>query len=144
MHGGGTALTPADEDHTATIHSLMPLAKTLGIQVLHYTPAEVRARLGWSQELCTAGGALHGGVIMALADSTGACCAYLHLPENAAGTTTIESKTNFLRAVRGGYVEAVSQPVHVGGTLIVVQTDVRDDGGRMVARVLQSQLVLGR
>lgn len=80
---------------------------------------------------------------MALADSTGAACAFLNLPAGASGTTTVESKTNFLRAVREGYVESSSRPLHTGRTLIVVETDLRDDRDRLVARVTQSQLVLG-
>ena len=122
----------------------MPFARTLAIEVLKYTPEEIRARLGWSEELCTAGGVLHGGVLMALADTTGGACAYLNLPEGAQGTTTIESKTNFLRAVRSGFAEARSRPLHTGRTVIVVETDVLDDRDRLVARVTQSQLVLAR
>jgi 1,4-dihydroxy-2-naphthoyl-CoA hydrolase len=81
---------------------------------------------------------------MALADNTGALCAVLNLPDDAEGTTTVESKTNFLRAVRGGYVEAVSRPLHAGRTLLVIETDIRDGQQRLVARVTQSQLVLAR
>ncbi len=130
-------------DPTATFHGLMPFTRTLGMVVLAYTPTEVRARLAWSEELCTGGGAMHGGVVMALADSTGAACAYLNLPEGA-GTTTIESKTNFIRAVQSGHVEAVSRPLHVGRRVIVVDTDVIDGRQSLVARVTQSQLVLNR
>lgn len=79
---------------------------------------------------------------MALADSTGGLCAYLNLPDQAAGTTTIESKTNFLRAVRTGHVEAISRPLHAGNTIIVIETDLHDADQRLVARVTQSQLVL--
>lgn len=67
---------------------------------------------------------------------------FLTLPDGAAGTTTVESKTNFLRAVRGGYAEAVARPLHSGRTLIVVETDVRDERDRLAARVTQTQLVL--
>jgi 1,4-dihydroxy-2-naphthoyl-CoA hydrolase len=130
------------DDLTATIHGLMPFARTLSIEVAAYTPEEVRARLGWSAELCTADGVLHGGAVMALADTTGGACAFLNLPEGAAATTTVESKTNFLRAVRSGFAEATSRPLHTGRTVIVVETDVRDDRERLVARVTQSQLVL--
>jgi uncharacterized protein (TIGR00369 family) len=119
----------------------MPLAHLLGIEILDQGPDEVRGRMPWRAELCTAGGVLHGGAIMALADSTGALCAFHHLPAGA-GTTTIESKTNFLRAVRAGHVEAVSRPVHAGGTIVVVSTDVLDPGGKLVARTTQTQLVL--
>lgn len=124
------------------LEELMPFAATLGIEWLARTPDEVRARLAWSPGLCTAGGLLHGGVLMALADSTGALCAFDHLPGEAAGTTTVESKTNFLRGVREGYVEAVSRALHVGRTIIVVDTHLTDATGRLVARVSQSQLVL--
>jgi uncharacterized protein (TIGR00369 family) len=127
---------------TETFHEQMPFTKTLGITVVAYTADEVRARLAWDAGLCTSGGILHGGALMALADSTGGACAFLNLPAGSAGTTTVESKTNFLRAVRDGYVEAVSRPLHKGRTLIVVETDLRDDRDRLVAKVTQSQLVL--
>ena len=80
---------------------------------------------------------------MSLADSCGGACAFAHLPEGAAGTSTIESKTNFFRAVREGYVHAVARPLHVGRSTIVVETDLFDDDGRRVARVTQTQAVLG-
>jgi 1,4-dihydroxy-2-naphthoyl-CoA hydrolase len=132
------------EDATATFHTLMPFTAMIGIEVLVYTPAEVRAKLVWSEELCTVNGAMHGGAIMALADSTGAACAYLNLPEGARGTTTIESKTNFIRALRAGHAEAVTRPLHVGRTVMVLDTDVVDNGQELLARVTQSQLVLTR
>ena len=128
---------------TAAAHRLMPFAGTLGLEMITNGKDEVRARLAWSPTLCTSGEILHGGAIMALADSTGAFCAFHNLPEGAAGTSTIESKTNFLRAVRAGQVvEAVSKPLHVGRTVIVIETDVIDSDGRLVARVTQSQAVL--
>jgi uncharacterized protein (TIGR00369 family) len=129
-------------DPTATIRTLMPFANTLGITVVRYEADDVRARLAWDTALCTSGGVLHGGALMALADTTGGACAFLNLPAGSAGTTTVESKTNFLRAVREGYVESRSRPLHTGRTLIVVETDLRDDRDRLVARVTQSQLVL--
>ena len=85
---------------------------------------------------------LHGGFIMAVVDSAGGVCAFRNLPEGAAGTSTIESKTNFLGAVREGPVTVTASPVHVGRTTIVVQTDARDAGGRLVSRSLQTQTVL--
>jgi 1,4-dihydroxy-2-naphthoyl-CoA hydrolase len=85
---------------------------------------------------------LHGGVLMALADSAGGICAFLNLPEGSTGTSTIESKTNFLGPVRAGHVEAISRPLHRGRTVIVVDTELRDDSGMLVARVTQSQVVL--
>lgn len=122
--------------------TLMPLTRTLGITCEQWDAAEVRARMPWSEGLCTAGGVLHGGAVMALADSAGGACAYLNLPDGAQGTTTVESKTNFLRGARSGYVEAAARPLHKGRTLIVVETEVSDDQGRLVAKVTQSQLVL--
>jgi uncharacterized protein (TIGR00369 family) len=102
----------------------------------------VRARVAWDPSRCTAGGVLHGGVLMGLADSVGALCAFLNLPDGAAATTTIESKTNFLRALREGYVEAVARPLHAGRTTIVVDTELRDPAGRLVARTTQTQAVI--
>jgi len=130
------------DDPTGIVHAWMPFARTLGITVLTYTADEVRARLPWDETLCTSGGVLHGGVLMSLADSTGGACAFLNLPETATGTTTVESKTNFLRAVRDGHVVSRSRPLHRGRTLIVVETDLTDDRERLVAKVTQSQLVL--
>jgi uncharacterized protein (TIGR00369 family) len=85
---------------------------------------------------------LHGGTVMALADSAGGACAFLNLPPGAAGTSTIESKTNFLGAVRSGTVRATARPLHVGGTTIVVETEMRDERDRLVAKVTQTQVVL--
>ncbi len=85
---------------TAALHALVPLAATLGLRVAEAAPERVRLELDHRPELCTAGGVLHGGAIMALADTAGALCAYLNLPEGATGTTTVESKTNLLAAVR--------------------------------------------
>ena len=130
------------EAATAGLHQTVPFAAHLGIEIVGAEPSEVTGRLAWQESLCTAGGALNGGVIMALADNIGAFCAFLNLPQGAAGTTTIESKTNFLRAIRGGYATAVARPLHVGRRIIVVESDVLDDEKRLVARVTQSQAVL--
>jgi uncharacterized protein (TIGR00369 family) len=78
---------------------------------------------------------------MSLADATGAYCAFLNLPPGRS-TTTVESKTNFLRGVRDGQVEAVSRPLHAGRTVIVVETELRDSEGRLVAKTTQTQAVL--
>jgi 1,4-dihydroxy-2-naphthoyl-CoA hydrolase len=124
------------------VHKTMPYTATLGIEVLRSEPAETRSRLAWAANLCTAAGALHGGVLMSVADANGGLCAFLNLPEGSAGTTTIESKTNFLRAVRDGHVTAVSRPLHVGRRIIVVETDLLDDATTLVGRVTQTQAVL--
>ena len=138
----GSGPDPVDPGETASLRALMPFTGTLGMKVVVNRPEEVRARVSWDERLTTSGGVMHGGVLMALADSTGAACAFLNLPDGATGTTTIESKTNFLRAVRGGYAEAVSRPLHTGRTVVVVETDVMDADGRRVARVTQTQAVL--
>ncbi len=119
----------------------MSFASLIGAELVSAKPEEVRGRMEWAPERCTTGGVLHGGALMALADSVGAYCAVLNLPSGA-GTATIESKTNFFRAVREGFVEAVSTPLHVGRTTIVVQTDLHDSSGRRVARVTQTQAVI--
>jgi uncharacterized protein (TIGR00369 family) len=124
-------------------HAAMPFGGLLGIELVGEPSSdEVRARLAWREELCTAGGLLHGGALMALADSAGGLCAYLNLPDGAAGTATIQSSTSFLRPVRDGYIEAVSRPLSVGRNVIAVDTEVVDANGRAVARVVQSQAVL--
>ena len=119
----------------------MPFASGLGVEVSAAAAEEVRGRLEWAPERCTAGGVLHGGALIGLADSLGAICAYLNLPAGAT-TATLESKTNFFRAVRGGRVSATSRPLHVGRSSIVVQTDVADADARPVALVIQTQAVL--
>jgi 1,4-dihydroxy-2-naphthoyl-CoA hydrolase len=122
---------------------MMPFARQLGIELAEADRNEVRARLAWAEHLCTSGGVLHGGVVMAMADTAGALCAFLNLPDGAS-TSTIESKTNFFRGVREGSLEAVARPLHVGRSTIVVQTDVYDAAGKRVAQVTQTQAVLTR
>jgi uncharacterized protein (TIGR00369 family) len=112
------------------------------MEFLSASPHEVRAQLAWDESLCTAGGALHGGALMGLADSAGGFLAFLNLPDGAKGTATIESKTNFLGPVREGYVHGVTRALHKGRRTIVVDTDLYDDAGRLVARVTQTQAVL--
>jgi 1,4-dihydroxy-2-naphthoyl-CoA hydrolase len=121
--------------------ALMPFADELGVRVHAADEDEVRGELQWRAELCTAGGVLHGGALMAFADSLGALCAFLNLPEGAT-TATIESKTNFFRAVRDRHVDGTSRPLHVGRSSIVVQTDLADADGKPVAHVIQTQAVL--
>jgi uncharacterized protein (TIGR00369 family) len=135
-------MSAVDDRQTEMMRQAVPFAGVLGVDVVESRPDEVRARIEWRPDRCTAGGVLHGGVIMSLADTTGATCAVQNLPDDASGTTTIESKTNFLRAVRDGYAEAVSRPLHAGRTVVVIETDVTDATGRQVAKVLQTQAVL--
>lgn len=120
----------------------MPFAETLGIEFDSVDATEVRAHLAWSERLCTSTGVMHGGALMGLADSLGGLCAFLNLPPGAQ-TATMSSSTVFLRGVRGGVVSAVCRPLHAGRTVIVVQTDLLDDTGRLAAQVTQTQAVLG-
>jgi len=119
----------------------MPHAVALGVSLESASPDEVVGGFGWAAERCTAGGVIHGGALMALADSVGAVCAFLGLPEGAA-TATTSSTTHFLRAVREGRVTATARPVHRGRSQVVVRTDLTDDRGRLVATVTQGQAVL--
>jgi len=99
------------DDATRNFHRAMPFAEVLGIEVITLGAAEVTARVDWDGSRCTAGGILHGGVLMALADSCGGYCAFLHLPDGAGGTATIASKTNFLRGGGSGGGTATSAPL---------------------------------
>jgi 1,4-dihydroxy-2-naphthoyl-CoA hydrolase len=122
--------------------AVVPFAGELGIELAAAAPKEVRGAIRWRPELCTVEGVLHGGALMSFADTLGAVCAFLNLPEGAT-TTTVESKTNFFRAVRGGHVTGVTRPLHAGRRFIVVQTDLLDDERRLVAQTTQTQAVLG-
>lgn len=123
----------------AQIRDLMPFAVLSGIELLEATPDLVRGRLAWSPERCTTAGVMHGGAIMALADTCGGVCAFLNLPEGASGTATIESKTNFLRAVTEGALIATTRPLHRGRTLIVIESEIAREDGALAAKVTQSQ-----
>ena len=131
------------DDLTAFAHDVMPFTVVLGMTVLEAGPERVVVRGEWTSERCTSAGVLHGGYVMSLVDSAGAMCAFYNLPEGAAGTSTIESKTNFFRAVRAGSVTVTAAPVHAGRTTIVIQTDATDDDGKLVSRSIQTQAVLG-
>jgi 1,4-dihydroxy-2-naphthoyl-CoA hydrolase len=128
---------PAVEELVA----LMPHAVAMGITLDRASAEGVRGWVAWAPDRCTVGGVLHGGVLMTLADSVGAVCAFLNLPAGAT-TSTVESKTNFFRAVRSGAVHATSRPLHVGRSFIVVQTDLTDDSGKPVGQTTQTQAVL--
>jgi 1,4-dihydroxy-2-naphthoyl-CoA hydrolase len=119
----------------------MPFASGLGIVLDQADVEEVRGSLTWDESRCTTGGILHGGALMSLTDSIGALCAFLNLPEGAI-TSTIESKTNFFRGVSTGRVVATAKPLHVGRRTIAVQTEVRDDAGKLVALTTQTQAVI--
>src|ERR1700761_4995299 len=118
----------------------LPLARHLGVEIVEASPEGVVARLTVTEAICTSGGILHGGALMALADTAGAIGASLNLPDGA-NTTTIESKTNFLgRAPVGMEITATTTPIHRGRRSSVWQTRVTDPAGKLLALVTQTQL----
>jgi len=117
------------------------LGELLGIRFVEAGPDRVVAELTYRGELTTIGGSLHGGTLMALADTVGAAATVLNLPPGA-GTTTIESKTNFMAAGRSGVVRAESTPLHRGKRTMVWQTRVTDEAGRLLSVTTQTQMVL--
>ncbi len=126
------------------IHSLkMPFAELKGVTFTAAEKDRVVARMLVRSDLCTVNHTIHGGAVMALADSVGAAATFINLPENAKGTTTVESKTNFLGGAKEGVtVIATATPVHRGHRTQVWQTRLETDDGRLVALVTQTQLVL--
>jgi 1,4-dihydroxy-2-naphthoyl-CoA hydrolase len=130
------------DDLIRVVSEAMPLATALGIQAKTVAAEEAVLTMDWRPELCTAGGVLHGGALMTLADCAGAVCAFAGLPEGAR-TSTIESSTHFFAAVRGGTVTATSRPLHSGRSTIAVQTELRDESGKLVGLTTQTQAVLG-
>jgi 1,4-dihydroxy-2-naphthoyl-CoA hydrolase len=117
------------------------LSDLLGIRFVEATPDRVVAELTYREDLTTIGGALHGGTLMAFADTVGATGTVLNLPPGAT-TTTLESKTNFFAAGRPGVVRAESTPLHRGKRTMVWQTRVTDASGRLLSLTIQTQMVL--
>lgn len=122
------------------LRQAMPFADILGIEVVSASSAEVIATAEWSESRTTAGGVVHGGFLMAVADSVGALLAFLNVPLGAT-TSTIESKTNFLRPVSGGTITFTSTPVNIGSQVVVVQTDIVRADQKLAARTIQTQIV---
>ncbi len=120
--------------------ALMPFARHLGLIVDEASPSQVIARLAWAPHLCTAGGVLHGGVLMALADTAGALVTFLGLPPGAT-TATITSTSQLFRPVTGGTVRAVAMPLNRGRTTVTAQTGLYDSEDRLVAQTTQIQAV---
>ena len=120
---------------------LMPFTAGMGVSLEEASAREVVAVLPWGPRLCTAGGILHGGALMSLADSAGALVAFLGLAEGQS-TATITSTTQLFRPVTGGTVRAVAVPVHRGRTTVTVQTRLHDEQDRLVAQTTQIQAVL--
>jgi 1,4-dihydroxy-2-naphthoyl-CoA hydrolase len=117
------------------------LSDLLGMQLVEATRDRVVAELLIRDDLRTVGGSLHGGTLMALADTVGATATVLNLPAGAT-TTTLESKTNFFAAGRAGTVRAETTPLHRGKRTMVWQTRITDESGRLLSLTIQTQMVL--
>src|SRR5262252_3011461 len=131
-----------DMDVTAITAALRgTLSDLLGMQFVEVTKDRVVATLTIVDQLRTVGGSLHGGTLMALADTVGATATVLNLPAGAT-TTTLESKTNFFAAGRAGVVRAETTPLHRGKRTMVWQTRVTDQSGRLLSLTIQTQMVL--
>jgi 1,4-dihydroxy-2-naphthoyl-CoA hydrolase len=122
-------------------HMQGTLSTLLGLRIVEATPDRVVAELNIRDDLRTVGGALHGGTLMALADTVGAVATFVNLPSGAT-TTTLESKTNFFAAGRDGRVRAETTALHKGKRTHVWQTRVTDEAGRLLSLTIQTQMVL--
>jgi 1,4-dihydroxy-2-naphthoyl-CoA hydrolase len=121
----------------------LPFADLMGVEYVEVTLDRVVARMQVREDLCTVGNAIHGGAVMAFADSAGAVATVVNLPDGAKGTTTIESKTNFVGAARAGEpVTATTTAIHRGRRTQVWSTRIETADGKLVAVVTQTQLVL--
>jgi 1,4-dihydroxy-2-naphthoyl-CoA hydrolase len=132
-------MTPLEKVNAMKI----PFADLKGVKFTEAEKDRVVARMLVRADLCTAGRTVHGGAIMAFADSVGAAATVVNLPEDAKGTTTIESKTNFIGVAREGTtLIATATPVHRGRRTQVWQTRLETEEGKLVAVVTQTQMVL--
>jgi 1,4-dihydroxy-2-naphthoyl-CoA hydrolase len=121
----------------------MPFAELKGVTFTAADKDRVVAEMLVRPDLCTLNHTIHGGALMAFADSVGAAATVINLPEEAKGTTTIESKTNFIGGAKeGSVVTATATPVHRGRRTQVWQTRLETEGGKLVAIVTQTQMVL--
>jgi uncharacterized protein (TIGR00369 family) len=121
----------------------MPFAELKGVTFTEADRDRVVARMQVRADLCTLNHVIHGGALMALADSVGAAATIINLPDDARGTTTLESKTNFIGAAREGTtVIATATPVHRGRRTQVWQTRLESEDGKLIALVTQTQMVL--
>lgn len=121
----------------------LPFAALMGLRFTEAEPDRVVATLLVRDDLCTVGASIHGGAVMALADSVGAAATVINLPADAKGTKTLESKTNFIGPARAGStVVATATPVHRGRRTQVWQTRIETEDGKLVAVVTQTQMVL--
>ena len=128
---------------SSNLGDAMPFSKLMGVNVIEASKEKIVGELEISADICTTGKIMHGGAIMAFADTLGAIGAFMSLPEGAGGTTTIESKTNFLGAApEGDTVMGETTPIHAGRRTSVWQTIITRKDGKKVAIVTQTQMVL--
>jgi 1,4-dihydroxy-2-naphthoyl-CoA hydrolase len=121
----------------------MPFAELMDLHFVSAEPDKIVATMTVRSDLCTVGNSIHGGAVMAFADSLGGAATFINLPAEARGTTTIESKTNFIGGAKeGSVVTGTVTPVHRGRRTQVWQTRVETADGKLVAVVTQTQLVL--
>lgn len=119
-----------------------PFARMIGVKVTLVTKDRLEAELLVTPDHCTIPATMHGGAMMAFADNMGGCGAFLNMPEGMM-TTTVESKTNFLRPVPVGQKAlAVTTPVHIGKSLQVWKTEISREDGKVAAIVTQTQMIL--
>lgn len=120
----------------------MPFSNLMGVEIIERDKTRVVGRLTVREDLCTAGGILHGGAFMAFADALGAVGGFLNLPPGAR-TTTLESKTNFLGSAKvGTTVTGEAMPLHIGRRSSVWQTRITNEDGKLLALVLQTQMTV--
>ncbi|WP_374579690.1 PaaI family thioesterase [Phenylobacterium sp.] len=120
----------------------MPFSNLMGVEIIKRDKTRVIGRLTVREDLCTAGGILHGGAFMAFADALGAVGGFLNLPPGAR-TTTLESKTNFLGSAKvGTVVTGEATPLHIGRRSSVWQTRITNEDGKLLALVLQTQMTV--
>lgn len=132
-----------DENLAAAFNeSNAPFAKMIGVKMTLVTKDRLEAELVVTPQHCTIPATMHGGAMMAFADNMGGCGAFLNMPDGMM-TTTVESKTNFLRPVPVGQKAiAVTEPVHIGRSLQVWKTEIRREDGKIAAIVTQTQMIL--
>lgn len=125
----------------AQLVATMPFAVHAGVVIDRVSRDEVVGHLDWAKERCTAGGMLHGGALMTLADSLGAVAAFLHLPAGAT-TSTVSSNTALMRPATKGRITGVATIVNAGRRFITVRVELSDDGGKPISSTMQVQAVL--
>jgi uncharacterized protein (TIGR00369 family) len=128
---------------THALASRIPFAGVLGLEVVSYSKERIEARMLVRPDLCNPMSGRHGAAAMSLADTLGAMGASMNLPEGANGTTTLESKTNFIGTAKSGEtVVAVCTPIHVGRRTSIWQTKIITEASKTMALVTQTQMVL--